>query len=76
MQSNAKRPVSAHHIFRAVPQQEETGGTQVGVGDKYPCCDFGRGVLTEELLLGKSKKLPDFLLQNITWLRTSNCDAG
>jgi len=48
----------------------------VGVGKKYPYYDFVRGVLTEEMLLRKSKKLPEFLLQNITWLRTSNCDAG
>jgi len=74
MQSNVKRPVSAHHTFRA--KTRGSRGTQVGVGEKYPYHDFGWGVLTEELLLRKSKKLPDFLLQNITCLRTSNCDAG
>jgi len=36
MQSNVKRPVSAHHMFRAMPKQGETGGTQVGVGENTP----------------------------------------
>jgi len=63
-------------IIHTGPKQGEAGVPKQGWGEKYPYCDFGRGVLTEELLLGKSKKLPDFLLQNITWLRISNCDAG
>jgi len=61
MQSNVKRPVSAHHTFRA-----KTKGSRVaqeGVGEKYPYYDFGRGVLTEELLHRKSNKLPEFLLK-------------
>jgi len=33
MQSNVKRPV---HVFRAMPKQWETGGTQVGVGGNTP----------------------------------------
>jgi len=45
-------------------------------GSEIPYCDFGWAVLTEEMLLRKTKKLPEFLLQNIASLRTSNCDAG
>jgi len=74
MQSNVKRPVSTHHTFRATTRASRV--PRWGWGEKNPYYDFGRGVLTEELLLRKSKKLPDFLLQNITWLRTSTCDGG
>jgi len=63
-------------IIHSGQKQGEAGVPKWGWGGKYPCYDFGRGVLTEELLLRKSKKLPDLLLQNNTWLRTSNCDAG
>ena len=53
---------------------------------KYPYCDFGWAVLTEELLLRKSKKLGllDFLLQKLLgsghqlrcWLKLNGCTIG
>jgi len=70
MKVNAKRPVSAHHTFRA---KIMLGGLKIGWGGKFPLGDFGRGIVVRNRR--KSKKLPVFLLQNITWLRTSNCDA-
>jgi len=70
MQSNVKRPVSAHHIFRTETKENQGCPIRDG-GTKYPNCEFGWAVLTEELPLRKSKKSPVFLLQNISWLKTS-----
>jgi len=41
MQSNVKRPVSAHHTFRA--KTRGSRGTQVGVGGKLPLLWFWSG---------------------------------
>jgi len=63
MQSNAKRPVSAHHTFRTATGANQESQIRDG-GTNIISLWFWWAVLTRELVLNhqwKSKKLPYFI---------------
>jgi len=60
MECTGKRPVSAHHTFRAIAG--EAGGAKLGVGQIYLLCNFVRAVVSRELLIRPLAKIEETTL--------------